>query len=97
MPFKLRLSPGGRQSVDRYLKRFEVAEDQLEALAQIKQALKALAANPRLGVTPRGIVGVPTYRFTIRIRGVGYYVRATFNYSQDEKAIVITRVEQQLL
>ena len=97
MPFELRLPPGVRTRIEEYLDRFDEVAEQLEALEQIHGALEALAANPRLGVTPRGAFGFPIYGFTIRVGGIGYRLRAAFHYSQDERAIVITDLEQQLL
>lgn len=97
MPYELRLPPGTRDSIREYVERFDTLEQQLEAIDAIHGALEALAHNPRLGVMPRGAFGFPIYSFTIRIDGVTYPIRSTCCYSQDEKAIIVTGIEAQLL
>ena len=97
MPYEPRLPPGTRDSIERYVERFDTLEQKLEAIAQIQGALEALARNPRLGVVPRGAFGFPIYTFTIRIEDVSYPIRASYFYSDDEKAIIVTGVNAQLL
>lgn len=69
----------------------------MEALATIREHLERLAENPRLGRTPTRAFGFPVYVFSMRVGGVGYAVRVAYCYSEDEKAIIITGVGQQLL
>jgi len=95
MPFELRLPPAVRAQIEEYIERFDV-EFQMEALAQIRERLEMLAENPRLGSTPRGAFGFPIYSFTIRVDDIGYHLRAVYCYSQDERAIIVTILEQQL-
>ena len=96
MGFELRLPPAVRRQIEEYIDRFEV-EFQMEALATIRGHLEKLAENPRLGRTPNRAFGFPVYVFSMRIGGVRYAVRVAYCYSQDEKAIIITGVEQQLM
>lgn len=95
MPYELRLPPAVKTQIEEYIERFEVGF-QMEALARIRERLEMLAENPRLGSPPRGAFGFPIYRFTIRVDEVGYHLRAAYCYSQDERAIIITGIEQQL-
>jgi len=91
------LPPEVRRQIEEYIDRFDV-EFQMEALATIRDHLERLAENPSLlGRTPSQTFGFPVYVFSMRVGGVGYAVRVAYCYSQDEKAIIITGVGQQLL
>ncbi|HXG44221.1 MAG TPA: hypothetical protein VNJ71_05605 [Gemmatimonadales bacterium] len=60
------------------------------ALDAVLTQLTTLAANPRLAVP--AAVGRPVYRFSFVAEDTTYYWAATFRYSLDERAIVVTDV-----
>lgn len=61
-----------------------------DAIQAVEQELLKLAANPLLA--PKLHLARPTYRFRFEAGSVTYHWAATFQFSDDERHIVITHV-----
>ena len=81
----------------------EIAEEKLQRLVEslprtrraaavegVATAMERLGANPRLA--PHVHLGRQTYQFSFRAGGTTYHWAATFCFSEDEKAVIITEI-----
>jgi plasmid stabilization system protein ParE len=87
--YRLDITPEAEAQLDRLVESLAPSKRHA-ALQTILQELATLAANPALAVRSR--VGRPVYRFRFTVEEVTYYWAATFLYSTDEQALVITDV-----
>ena len=89
MSYALAIAPEAEQDLARLVGSLP-AEIRVPALDAVLEQLEKLAANPALAV--RSTVGRPTYRFSFVVDDVRYRWAALFEYSPDERSIVITQL-----
>jgi ParE toxin of type II toxin-antitoxin system, parDE len=94
--YRLDIAPDAESDLDRLIESLPAAR-RSRALASVMEAMLALAVNPRLSAKSSRTLGRPTYRLHFVVDDVHYDWAATFCYSQDEEAVVVTHMYRQAL
>lgn len=89
MSYKLAITPEAAADLDRLVASLPATRRSV-ALEAVLAELQLLAEDPSLAAKRR--IGRPSFRFKFVAEKVGYWWEATFQYSQDESAIVVTHL-----
>lgn len=95
MGYVVRLTPQAASDLADYIASFSHdASLQRRITDIIEAALQRLAANPKVGVTPRHPLGRPTYMVEFKVDDVVRYLRVVYRYSEDEAALEVLTVRR---
>lgn len=89
MSYSLEITPEAEEDLARIAQSLP-ASRRKAAIRAVVDELAKLAVNPSLAVQAK--LSRPTYRFHFTLDKVTYHWAATFAYSTDERAIVVTQI-----
>lgn len=94
MAYVVKLTPRAQTELADYIASFSHdASLQRSVTDHIQAALELIAADPRIGKTPRHPLGRPTRIAEFDIDGVVRYVKIVYRYEESEDAIAVLTIK----